>query len=47
MADHVIDLGPGGGNKGGKIVAQGSPEHVVTVKSSHTVRYLKPFLKNF
>ena len=45
MADHIIDLGPGGGNKGGKVVAQGSPEHVIKVKSSHTGRYLKPFLK--
>ncbi len=43
-ADHVIDLGPEGGDKGGYIVAQGTPEEIVKVKESDTGRYLKPML---
>lgn len=43
-ADHIIDLGPYGGDRGGLIVAQGSPEKIVTVKKSATGQYLKPFL---
>ncbi len=43
-ADWLIDLGPEGGSGGGKIVAQGSPEHVATVKGSWTGKYLKPLL---
>jgi excinuclease ABC subunit A len=39
-ADWVIDLGPEGGVRGGTVVAQGTPEHVATVKESHTGRYL-------
>jgi excinuclease ABC subunit A len=45
-ADHVIDLGPEGGDKGGFIVAQGTPEEVSKVKNSHTGRYLKKLLDN-
>ena len=41
MADYVIDLGPEGGNKGGALVAHGSPEEIVTVKASYTGRFLK------
>ncbi|MGF1720189.1 excinuclease ABC subunit UvrA [Vibrio kyushuensis] len=44
-ADWVIDLGPEGGQGGGKIVAQGTPESVAKVKGSHTARFLKPMLK--
>ena len=44
-ADWIIDLGPGGGNKGGKIVATGTPEDVAKVKKSYTGQYLKPYLK--
>ncbi|HTX72780.1 MAG TPA: excinuclease ABC subunit UvrA, partial [Rectinemataceae bacterium] len=44
LADWIIDLGPEGGNRGGEIIAQGSPESIVKVKSSHTARYLKPAL---
>ena len=44
-ADYIIDLGPEGGDKGGTIVAQGTPEEIVTVKKSYTGKYLKPVLK--
>jgi excinuclease ABC subunit A len=43
-ADWIIDLGPEGGSGGGMVVAEGSPEHVVTVKGSYTGRFLKPLL---
>ena len=43
-ADWVIDLGPEGGAKGGKIVARGTPEQIVRRKTSETGRYLKRFL---
>ncbi len=39
-ADHVIDLGPGAGGEGGRIVAQGTPEQVADVKGAPTARYL-------
>ncbi len=45
-ADHVIDIGPGGGNKGGKVVAVGTPEEVVATKGSITGQHLKPLLEN-
>jgi excinuclease ABC subunit A len=44
-ADHIIDLGPEGGERGGWIVAEGTPEKLSQVKESHTGRYLKEFLK--
>jgi excinuclease ABC subunit A len=44
-ADWLIDVGPEGGVGGGKVVAQGSPEHVATVENSHTGKYLKKVLK--
>ncbi|RFU13881.1 excinuclease ABC subunit UvrA [Rhodobacteraceae bacterium W635] len=44
-ADHIIDIGPEGGDGGGRIVAEGTPEAVAEVKTSHTGRYLKPMLK--
>ena len=43
-ADHVIDLGPEGGEKGGEIVAQGTPEEVAQHPMSHTGRALAPLL---
>ncbi|NIJ60525.1 excinuclease ABC subunit UvrA [Qipengyuania flava] len=43
-ADHVLDLGPGGGVRGGEVVAQGVPEYVATVEGSYTGQYLKPLL---
>jgi excinuclease ABC subunit A len=39
-SDHVIDLGPDGGRKGGEIVAQGTPEVVAKSKRSETAKYL-------
>ena len=44
-ADHVIDIGPEGGDKGGTVVAVGTPEEVAEVEASHTGRYLKEMLK--
>jgi len=44
-ADWIIDLGPGGGSKGGKLVAAGTPEDVAATKGSFTGQYLKPHLK--
>ncbi len=44
-ADHIIDLGPEGGELGGYIVAQGTPEEVAKVKESYTGQYLKKVLK--
>ena len=43
-ADHVLDLGPGGGVRGGEVVAQGTPEEVAAVEESYTGQYLKPML---
>lgn len=43
--DHIIDLGPEGGDKGGTIVAQGTPEEVVEVEGSYTGKYLRPILE--
>jgi excinuclease ABC subunit A len=43
-ADHVLDLGPGGGVRGGEVVAQGTPEEVAAVPESYTAHYLQPML---
>jgi excinuclease ABC subunit A len=43
-ADWVVDLGPDGGDAGGRLVAQGTPEDVASVAASHTGRYLAPLL---
>ena len=43
-ADHIIDLGPEGGDGGGQILAEGTPEQVVKVKASYTGKYLKEYL---
>jgi excinuclease ABC subunit A len=44
-ADHIIDLGPEGGDGGGMIVAAGTPEHIAQVEQSYTGQYLKSYLK--
>ena len=44
VADHIIDLGPEGGNGGGTIVAEGTPEEVAKVEKSYTGQYLKGVL---
>ncbi|MEO1889532.1 MAG: hypothetical protein ABGX33_06415, partial [Cycloclasticus sp.] len=43
-ADWVIDIGPEGGDGGGQIIAQGTPETVAQQSASHTGHYLKAFL---
>ncbi len=45
VADHIIDLGPGGGEKGGRVVASGTPEEIAADKKSVTGRYLSTELK--
>jgi excinuclease ABC subunit A len=45
VADYIIDLGPEGGDRGGQLVAQGTPEEVVKVKGSFTGEFLKGVLK--
>jgi len=43
-ADWIIDLGPEGGDGGGEIIAEGTPEDVVKIRKSHTGQFLKPLL---
>ena len=45
VADHIIDLGPEGGDLGGTLVATGTPEELIKVKESYTGQFLKPVLK--
>lgn len=47
MADHIIDLGPEGGRKGGEIIATGTPEKIARNSKSHTGRFLKKELKQY
>ncbi|MGC9599666.1 hypothetical protein ACO2E3_00245 [Staphylococcus epidermidis] len=44
-ADHIIDLGPEGGEGGGTIIATGTPEEIAQNKGSYTGQYLKPVLE--
>jgi excinuclease ABC subunit A len=44
QADFIVDLGPEGGDRGGEVVAFGSPETVAGVSESHTGRYLQEVL---
>ena len=46
VADHIVDLGPEGGDKGGTVVAEGTPEEVSKIKESYTGQYLASVLKN-
>ncbi len=45
VADHLIDLGPEGGDRGGRIVAQGTPEAVMNIAASYTGQYLRAHLQ--
>ena len=45
VADHIIDLGPEGGDLGGNVVATGTPEEIANVEASYTGEYLKKYLK--
>jgi excinuclease ABC subunit A len=45
VADHIIDIGPEGGEGGGLVLFEGKPEDLVKVKQSHTARFLKEELK--
>ena len=45
VADYIIDLGPDGGNLGGKVVVTGTPEEVAKHKESYTGMFLKDYLK--
>ena len=44
-ADYIIDLGSEGGDKGGEIIAKGTPEELITFENSYTAKYLKKYLK--
>jgi excinuclease ABC subunit A len=46
IADHIIDLGPEGGDGGGTILFEGTPEQLAKHKESHTAKFLKAELKN-
>ena len=43
-ADHIIDMGPEGGINGGKIIAEGTPEKIATVKESYTGKFIKEII---
>lgn len=45
-ADHIIDLGPDAGDKGGEVIATGSPEEIMELEHSHTGRYLKQYVED-
>ena len=45
VADHIIDLGPEGGNRGGEIVFEGTPEEIIACEESYTGRYLRTKMK--
>jgi len=45
-ADYIIDLGPEGGEKGGKVVIEGTPEEIIRNNKSYTAKYLKKYLNN-
>ena len=44
-ADWIIDIGPEGGDKGGNITFEGTPEEIIKLKDNHTANYLKAKLK--
>ena len=44
-ADYIIDLGPEGGNQGGEVIAEGTPEEICNIEHSYTAKYLKAVLE--
>jgi excinuclease ABC subunit A len=44
VADYIIDLGPEGGDGGGELIAEGSPEEICEVKASYTAQFLRPYV---
>ncbi|HEY6335592.1 MAG TPA: excinuclease ABC subunit UvrA [Alphaproteobacteria bacterium] len=46
IADHILDMGPEGGDKGGRLIAKGTPEEIAVTPESYTGAYLKPYLRN-
>ena len=46
VADWIIDMGPEGGNRGGEVIAEGTPEQIIKVNKSYTGQYLKSYLEN-
>ena len=44
-ADYIVDLGPEGGDGGGMIIAEGTPETIIQVEKSYTGTYLKPVIE--
>ena len=44
-ADHIVDLGPEGGKKGGLLLAEGTPEEIIKIKESFTGSYLRKKIK--
>ena len=44
MADYIIDMGPEGGDGGGTVIAQGTPEEVAQIPESYTGQYVKKYL---
>jgi excinuclease ABC subunit A len=47
VADHIIDLGPEGGERGGNIICTGTPEEVALSQDSHTAKFLLKELRGF
>lgn len=45
VADHIIDIGPEGGDAGGEVLFEGTPEELIKIKNSHTAKFLKSELK--
>ena len=45
-ADYIIDMGPEGGDGGGTVIAQGTPEEICKVPESYTGQFLKPYLES-
>ena len=45
LADYIVDLGPNGGDMGGRLLFQGLPEDLLEVEESATAEYLRPYLK--